>query len=110
MITGKLNGNKVEFGETDNGFVYKNSIEFDNKTEKICYIPEYGIEGDVITEESSVYRYSDFLELATNYVKRNNLSNTPQDIAESLFDCVDWQDPSTVLDEWETLEIIKEKK
>lgn len=100
-IIGLLQGDKVELGETDNGYVYKNSFAFDKQTDEICYIPELGIEGNIITEDTSVYRYSDFLEMATDYVKRNKLSNTPQDMAEQLFECVDWQHPSTLLDEWE---------
>lgn len=80
--------------ETENGYIYKNSFAFYKQTDEICYIPELG-------EDTSVYRYSDFLEMATDYVKRTGLSNTPQDIAEKLFECVDWQHPSTLLDEWE---------
>jgi hypothetical protein len=101
MIIGLIQGNRVELGATDNGYIYKNSFAFDKQTDEICYIPELGIEGDIITEDTSAYRYSDFLEMATDYVKRNGLSNTPQGIAKQLFECVDWQDPNTLLDEWE---------
>ena len=101
MIIGLLEGNKVKLGATEHGFAYKNRVAFDKKTDEICYIAEYGVEGGIITEDSSVYRYADFLEMATNYVNRNQLSNTPQDIAESLFDSVDWCDPNTLLLEWE---------
>jgi len=101
MIIGLIQGNKIELGETENGYVYKNSLAFDKKSDEICYIPELGIEGNIITEETSAYKYSDFLELAIKYIKRNNLKDTPQKIAEKLFDCVDWQHPSTLLDDWE---------
>ena len=100
-IIGTIKGNKVELGQTENGYIYKNSIAFNNKTDEICYIPELGIEGDTITEDTNTYKYSDFLELGRDYIKRTGLSNTPQDIAEMLFDCVDWQDPSTLLNDWE---------
>lgn len=101
MIIGLIQGDRVELGETDNGYVYKNSFAFYKQTDEICYIPELGIEGDTITEDTSVYRYSDFLEIATVYVKENRLSIMPQDIAEQLFECVDWQHPDTLLTEWE---------
>jgi len=101
MIIGSKQGNKIKLEATRNGFVYKNSYAFYEKSDDICYISEHGIEGDEITEETVTYKYSDFLELATKYVKRNNLKDSPEEIAEELFDSVDWQDPTTLLNDWE---------
>jgi len=102
MIVGEIKGKSVEFGETENGYVYKNYIEFDKKSDKICYIPEFGLnDKNIIDKESYVFRYIDFFNMAKEYVKNNNLNNTYEDIARDIFDLVDWQHPKTLLDEWE---------
>jgi len=102
MIIGELNGLHVELGETENGYVYKNTVEFENKSDKICYIPELGIDGDTITDDTAIYKYSDFLDLATDYIRRNCLRNIlAETLALELFESVDWQHPSTLLGDWE---------
>jgi len=85
----------MEFTETDNGFCYKDTSAFDNQTDEICYIPEYSIDNN--TEDCKAYKYSDFLELATEFINENKLNRTPHEIAEQLFHCVDWQHPDSLL-------------
>lgn len=55
------------------------------------------------------WRYKDFLGLAKNFIKYNEdvqeycNSNkiTAHDMAVNIFESVDWQDPSTLVNEWE---------
>jgi hypothetical protein len=103
MIIGELNGNSVELGYTSNGFCYKNYEAFDAKSDEICYIPEYGLDDenpDTITENTSVYRYKDILKLCEKHIKENGLSGSPTEMAKDVFEMLDWQHPTTLLDEW----------
>ena len=72
---------KVLKGVSEQGFVFKDPIAFSRKT-GICYIPEYD---DFI----GGYTYENFLEI----------SEGNEEIAEFLFETVDWQHPETLLDE-----------
>src|SRR5690606_37312170 len=64
-----LPNNKVELERSGQGYIYKNFEAFKNKTNEICYIPEYGIDEENNIEQS--YTYNDFLEFATEYLKNN---------------------------------------
>jgi len=103
----KTKGTKtiVEFGETENGYVYKDYGAFYNKTDDICYIPELGLgigsEVHEITKDSSTYTYSQLLEMCKKYVDRNNLDKTAEELVVELFEAIDWQHPGTQLDFWE---------
>lgn len=104
---GKLLGNnKAELEYYVQGFIYKDFEAFKTKTDEICYIPEYGVDDEDNIEGS--YTYADFLRMATewckededcmDYLKKEGL--TFHDVAENLFEMVDWQSPETVLEEW----------
>lgn len=72
----------LEKGLTEQGMVFKDFNAFREKTDRICYIPEH----DTFDE---AYTYSDFLKMATGN----------QEIAAQIFEMVDWQHPTTLLDE-----------
>ena len=79
------NGHEIiwmEKGETEQGMVFKDFGAFREKTDRICYIPE----NDTFNE---AYTYQDFMKMSTGNA----------DIANQLFAMVDWQHPTTLLDE-----------
>lgn len=98
---GYFEDDKFYFGESDNGFIYKNEEAFLNK-KGICYIPSYTFEelGDAITLQEigdgdcAAYTYSDLL----NAVCGNEES------AKFLFDCLDWTHPETELQNLEQVD------
>lgn len=98
---GKLLGNnKVELEWSGQGYIYKNFKAFLNKTEEICYIPEHGIDEEDNIELS--YSYKDFIKFATEYLKDNtNCELTTEELAEELFNIVDWQLVETLLNEYD---------
>jgi len=98
---GKLLGNnKVELEWSGQGYIYKNYKAFKNKTEEICYIPEYGVDEEDNIELS--YTYKDFIEFATEYLKENpNCEFTAEQVAEELFNTVDWQSVEILLYEYD---------
>jgi len=69
----------IEKFETDNGYCFKDYKAFESK-KGICYVPE-------LTDHK--YTYNDFLEIA-----KNN-----KELAQMLFDFVDWQHPETLYNE-----------
>lgn len=78
----------------------------DMNEEDIIYIPEYGYEeflGVNYVERSSAYSKGDFIQLVVDYCKGNDISTADQkmidDIARDVFNWVDWQFPTTVIDE-----------
>jgi hypothetical protein len=98
MKTGEiLEDGTIEKGQTDNGWVYKDYTAFEEKSNNICYLPEYGE-----TLEDG-YTYHDFLGIAQEFLDDNPEVEgwETQDIAQNLFDLVDWQHPKTLRDEWE---------
>lgn len=87
---GKLLGNnKAELEWSGQGYIYKNFEAFLNKTDEICYIPEYGVDEEGNIEVS--YTYKDFIKLATD----SELT------AEGLFNIVDWQTVEVLIDEYD---------
>ena len=64
------------------GWVFKDWDTFHNRPDMPCYVPEL---------HDAVYTRNEFM----------NLCNGQEEIAERLFYEVDWQSPSTLLDEWE---------
>lgn len=77
-------GNIIElqrefFGQ---GCIFKDWGAFHNRPDMPCYVPELF---------DTVYTRDDFMDLC----------NYQENIAEQLFDEVDWQSPSALLDEWE---------
>lgn len=75
-----LDDGDIEKGRTDQGLVYKNPLAFRQKN-GICYVAE-------LSEYE--YTYEDFL----------NISNGNEDIANIIFETVDWQSPGTLYDEY----------
>lgn len=87
------------------GCIYKNFEAFEKKTDEVCYVPE-------LTDEDTVeegYKYKDFVELAQSFIDENEdvkeyceeSKTSAEDIATELFQAVDWQHPSTLIDEWQ---------
>ena len=74
-----LENGEIERGESYNGYIYKSLEAFLNKS-GICYVPELS---------DNKYTYKDFLDMV----------NGNEELAEILFDLVDWQSPGTKLDE-----------
>ena len=63
------------------GWIFKDEYAFHHDPKKPCYVPE--------EEEEGFYTREDFLALC----------NGQEDIAEMIFDEVDWQHPETYFDE-----------
>ena len=77
-------GNIIElqreyFGQ---GWVFKDWEAFQNRPDAPCYVPEL---------DDAVYTKNDFMALC----------NGQEEIAEELFYEVDWQSPSTLMNDWE---------
>lgn len=76
-----LENGEIVRGLTDQGMVYKNSKAFYKKLNEVCYVPELS---------DAEYTYEDFL----------NLANKSEEVAEALFDQVDWQSPEALLGDY----------
>ena len=77
-------GNIIELqrGFFRQGWVFKDWEAFRNHLDAPCYVPEL---------HDVVYTRNDLIALC----------NGQEEIAEELFDQLDWQSPSTLMDEWE---------
>lgn len=64
------------------GWVFKDWEAFQNRSDDPCYVPEL---------DDAVYTRNDFMALC----------NGQEEIAEELFYEVDWQSPSTLMNDWE---------
>ena len=90
-------------GATDQGFIYKDALAFQQKTGGICYIPEHGFddaqvqEGGYLLSTCEGYTYQEFLEACGGNER----------VAEHVFANMDWQSPGTYYDEM-TLEEVAE--
>ena len=65
---------------TENGYCFKDDKAFENK-KGICYIPELS---------DTKYSYKDFM----------NIAKGDEDLAYTLFFMVDWQEPETLLEDF----------
>lgn len=82
---------KLEKSWLRQGYVYKNPNTYFNELDAVCYVPELS---------DRLYTRQDFL----------NMCNGQTDIADHIFDAVDWQHPETYLDEQWTNEELAECK
>ena len=94
FIIGSIENGIIHAGSTENGMVYKNEDAYYNRPDEICYVPEYGFPEDSSEycgkiEEVSGYSRNDLMELC----------NGNRQLCDAVFQCVDWQDPSTWLSE-----------
>ena len=86
MVVGKYIpaiGNKAETIQREfygQGMIYKNNEAYDSGLDIVCYIPE---------QSDSKYTHRDFLAMC----------NEQEEIAQVVFDSVDWQHPETYVDE-----------
>lgn len=69
------------------GWIFRDWDAFRNHPNAPCYVPELF---------DTVYTRNDLIDLC----------NGQEEIAEELFYQLDWQSPSTLLDEWEDTEVI----
>tara|TARA_R100001244_G_scaffold60743_1_gene51005 strand:+ start:675 stop:914 length:240 start_codon:yes stop_codon:yes gene_type:complete len=76
----------MEKEKTDNGYCFKSNKAFKSK-KGVCYIAELS---------DQKYTYNDFL----------NIAKGNKDLAQNLFDIVDWQHPETLLEEWGREELL----
>lgn len=78
------NGEKIVREFYGQGMIFKNDEAFYDieNPERACYIPELS---------DSVYTRKSFLDMCNNQ----------PEIAEELYQSVDWQHPETLLEEWE---------
>ena len=76
-----LENGEIVRGETAQGYVYKNSKAFYDKTNEVCYIPEL---------HDTEYTYEDFMSMCGNSFE----------VASDLFDVVDWQSPESQLEDY----------
>ena len=113
-ITGTIDLQKrtFTFGTSDEDApCYKNPNAFDQSTEQICYIPENGAgtEVEMLTyslDDATTYTYKDFEKLISDFLSENYPShltnlNLVLEWEQKLFDACQWQDPSTIIDEWQ---------
>ena len=114
QITGfiDLEERAFTFGTSDEDApCYKNPNAFDQSTSQICYIPENGAgtELGMLTyslDDATTYTYADFEKLIADflgehYVYESNNIRKVLEWEQRLFDACQWQDPSTIIDEWE---------
>lgn len=107
---GSIVDNKVIKEYNGVGWIYKNFDAFENKTDEICYISEHSGEDDDPLEKHRTYKYSDFCYIAKEFIVNNpevedwvkRSGYTHEIIAQNLFLSVDWQDPYTLIEEWES--------
>lgn len=96
---GKINSDgTIEKGKTEQGYVYKNYENF-FKREGICYIPEYG------ESTQDGVTFDDIINEVKQYLVENNINlekipqRTIENMAFDVFDTVDWQYTSTLIDD-----------
>ena len=102
-----IDSDMVILGDTDNGSCFKSPQDFyTSKVDEVCYIPEYGV-GDIhpnrneyIRDVYNEFTYADLLELCEAFVKLHDPNQDPRFLVIQLFEQLDCQFPSTVLDEW----------
>lgn len=96
-VTGKLeldeNRNIVKLDREwlVQGYVYKNPNAYFNEPEAVCYVPELS---------DSLYTRQDFLDMC----------NGQEDVADHVFNAVDWQHPESYLEELRVGEDLAECK
>lgn len=91
------------------GFIYKNFDAFKNKSDEVCYISE--TDDDVLKEGVGI-NYLGLVNLCQEFIDRNEdvqeylksdegKDTNAQSMAVYLFESLDWQFPSTEIDQWE---------
>lgn len=75
---------KIEREYFQQGWIFKDWEAFRDSMDAPCYVPEL---------DNIVYTKRDFLVLCNNQ----------EEIAEELFEQLDWQSPSTLFNEWEDM-------
>lgn len=78
---GRIEDGKITREWYGQGYVFKDWDAFYNRPDDPCYVAEYS---------DTIYTRNDFLEMTDGHV----------DLAEQIFEFVDWQSPWTVFDEW----------
>lgn len=82
-----------------NGYKVMDRKWDDIDNDEIIYIPEYGYEGNYV-ERANAYSKRDFKNAVKDMYPKLK-GKRLDDLACSLFECVDWQFPETVLlEDW----------
>jgi len=110
MNYGTIKNGIVELGYNGEGFCYKNLENF-TKKEGICYIGEHGVNEDAsvyVVADSDTYTYEDLVELCKEFKTKNEVEKNIETIVNFLFERLDWQTPSTIIDEFENFGTFEE--
>ena len=103
---------KIEKEFEGQGYIYKNYRAFFEKTDEVCYVPEYStssVEDKETVDDDSKYTYKDFVRIAQKFIDENEDVQeyckeeelTAEDIAQDIFETIDWQSPETLIVDWE---------
>lgn len=87
---GSIRGGHVYRAHAGQGEFYKNFQAFEDKSRKVCYVPELS---------DTSYRYRDFYLLVKNKFEELGVTGDIHKVACILFEMVDWQHPETLLEE-----------
>lgn len=97
---GKIIGaNRVELGETKNGYCYKDYAAYKSGS-GIAYIPEHGLIEGSSAEFDTSYTRSDIENCVRDHLKAIDFYESEeqvQNIALSVFEILDWQFVETLL-------------
>ena len=91
------------------GFIYKNFDVFKSKSDEVCYVAE---NDDDVLKEGVGINYQGLVNLCQEFIDRNEAvqeyiksyegeGTDAESMAEYLFDSLDWQFPTTEIDQWE---------
>lgn len=111
---------------SDNGYVFKDEEAYKLRPNDICYVPEYaredleggeldGEQWDIIVEVGKcegdlIFSHNDLLKLCEEFAEQNFDADdvdwlaeeyeirSAEDWCDRVFNCVDWQFPSTYLE------------
>jgi len=97
---GRLIGNnRVELGETENGYCYKDEEAYESGN-GIAYIPEHGLIEDSSDKFELSYTRTDIENVVRNHLKAiDSYKNEEQvrNLSLSVFQILDWQCVATLL-------------
>lgn len=109
---GMINGLEswVELGQSDEDApCYKNPHAFESQDGRICYIPENGVTTEVsmlryCLKDADTFTYRQLRSIACEFVDKHTIHPPDYEVVnewtQALFDALQWQHPTTIIDEW----------
>lgn len=80
-----------------NGYAYFDRAEFNNKSDKPCYVPENADDvDDIYNYQSMLVEVNEWVENNPNYLTDNGL--TVEDLLENIYNSLVWENLSTYLE------------